>query len=47
MVNDALETVCKGMGRGLEELEIGGLVDSIQTPALLGSARMLRRIMED
>ena len=32
--------------RGLEELEIGGRAESIQTTALLRSARTLRRVLE-
>ena len=42
----ALGTVSKGLERGLEELEIGGRAKTIQTIALLRSARILRRFLK-
>ena len=39
-------TVTKGLLKGLEDLEVGGRVESIQTTALLKTARILRRILE-
>ena len=39
-------TVTKGLLRGLGVLEIRGRVESIQTMALLRSARMLRKVLE-
>ena len=43
---DAFGTVTKGLLKGLEDLEIGGLVETIQTTALLRTARILRRVQE-
>ena len=42
----ALGTITKGLLKGLEELEIGGRVETIQTTALLRTARILRRVLE-
>ena len=42
----ALGTVTKGLFKGLEDLEIGGRVETIQTTALLRTARILRRVLE-
>ena len=42
----ALGTVIEGSVRGLENLEITGRVDTIQTTALLRSAGILRRVQE-
>ena len=39
-------TVTNGLLKGLEDLEVGGLVETIQTTALLRTARILRRILE-
>ena len=39
-------TVTKGFPKGLEELEVGGRVETIQTTALLRMARILRRVLE-
>ena len=39
-------TVIKGLLKGLEDLEVGGRVETIQTTALLRTARILRRILE-
>ena len=44
MVTGALGTVSKG--RGLDELEIRGQIETIQTTALLRSARILWRVLE-
>ena len=42
----ALGTVIKGLVQGLEDLEIEGRVETVQTTALLRSARILRRVLE-
>ena len=42
----ALYTVTKGLVKGLEELEIRTRVETIQTTALLRSARILRKVLE-
>ena len=39
-------TVTKGLLKGLEDLEVGGRVETIQTTALLRTARILRRVLE-
>ena len=44
VINSALGTVHKGLVRGLDEMEIGGTVETCQTTELLRSARILRRI---
>ena len=41
-----LGTVPKGLIKGLEDLEIKGQMETIQTTALLRSARILRRVLE-
>ena len=46
IVIGALGTVTKGLVQGLENLEIKGRVEPIQTTALLRSARILRRVLE-
>ena len=46
IVISAFGTVTKGLLKGLEDLEIGGRVETIQTTALLRTIRILRRIME-
>ena len=46
IVIGALGTVTKGLLKGLEDLEIGGRVGTIQTTALLRTARILRRVLE-
>ena len=46
IVIGALGTVTKGLLKGLEDLEIGGPVETIQTTALLRTARILRRVLE-
>ena len=42
----AFGTVTKGLLNGLEDLEVCGRVETIQTTALLRTARMLRRVQE-
>ena len=42
----ALGTITKGLLEGLEDLEIGGRVETMQTTALLRTARILRRVPE-
>ena len=42
----ALGTVTEGLLKGLEDLEVGGRVETIQTTALLKTARILRRVQE-
>ena len=39
-------TVTKGLLKGLEDLEFGGKVETLQTTALLKMARILRRVLE-
>ena len=39
-------TITKGLLKGLEDLEVGGRVETIQTTALLRMARKLRRVLE-
>ena len=46
IVIGALGTITKGLSKGLEDLEIGGRVDTIQMTALLRTARILRRVLE-
>ena len=46
IVIGALDRVTKGLIKGLEDLEIRGRVETIQTTALLRSARILRRVLE-
>ena len=46
IVIGALSTVTKGLLKGLEDLEIGGRVETIQTTALLRRARILKRVLE-
>ena len=42
----AFGTVIKGLLKGLEDLEVGGRVKTIQTTALLKTARIVRRVLE-
>ena len=44
IVIDAFGTVTKGLLMGLEELEVGGRVETIQTTTLFRTARILRRV---
>ena len=46
IVIGALGTISKGLLKGLEDLEVGGGVETIQTTALLRTARILRRNLE-
>ena len=46
IVIGAFGTVTKGLGKGLEDLEISGRVETIQTTTLLRTARILRRVLE-
>ena len=46
IVIGALGTVTKGLLPGLEDLEIRGWVETIQTTALSRSARIPRRVLE-
>ena len=46
IVIGAFGTVTKGLLNGLEDLEVGGRVETIQTIALLKTARILRRVLE-
>ena len=40
------DTVTKRLLKGLEDLEVGGQVETIQTTALLGTDTILRRVLE-
>ena len=42
----AFGTVTKGLLKGLENLEVGRRVETIQTTALLRTARILKRVLE-
>ena len=46
IVIGALGTITKGLLKGLEDLEVGGRVETIQTTALLRTARILRRVLK-
>ena len=46
IVIGAFGTVTNGLLKGLEDLEVGGRVETIQTTALLKMARILRRVLE-
>ena len=46
IVIGVLATVSKGLVQGLEDLEIRGRVETIQTTPLVRSARILRRVLE-
>ena len=46
IVIGAFSTVTKGSLKDLEDLEVGGRVEIIQTTALLKTARILRRVLE-
>ena len=46
IVIGAFGTVTKGLLKGLEDLEIKGQVETIQTTAFLRTARILRRVLE-
>ena len=42
----ALGTITKGSLKGLKDLEVGGRVETIQTTALLRTARILRQVLD-
>ena len=46
LVIGAFGTITKGLLKGLEDLEVGGRVETIQMAALLRTARILRRVLE-
>ena len=46
IVIGAFDTITKGLLKGLEDLEVGRRVETIQTTALLRTARILRRVLE-
>ena len=46
IVIGAFGTVTKGLLKGLEDLEVGGREETIQTTALLRTVRILRRVQE-
>ena len=46
IVTGAFGTVTKGLLKGLEDLEVGGQMETIQTTVLLRTARILRRVLE-
>ena len=42
----AFGRVTKGLLRGLEDLEVGGQMETLRTTELLRTARILRRVLE-
>ena len=46
IVIGAFRTVTKGLLKGLEDLDVSGRVEIIQTTALLRTSRILRRVLE-
>ena len=46
IVMGAFGTITKGLLKGLEDLEVGGRLETIQMTALLRTARILRRVLE-
>ena len=46
IVISAFGAITKGLFKGLEDLEVGGQVETIQMTALLRTARILRRVLE-
>ena len=46
IVIGAFGTVTIGLLNGMEDLEVGGRVETVQTKALLKTARILRRVLE-
>ena len=46
IVIGAFGTITKGLLKGLEDLEAGGRVETIQMTVLLRTARILRRVLE-
>ena len=47
IVTGAFGTVTEGVLKGLEDLEVGGRVETIQTTALLKTTRIQRRVLEN
>ena len=46
IVIGAFGTITKGLVKGLEDLEVGGLVETIQTTALLRTDKIWRRVLD-
>ena len=46
IVIGAFGTVTKGLLKSLEDLEVDGRVETIQTTVLMKTARILRRVLE-
>ncbi len=46
IVIGAFGTVIKRLLKGLEDLEVGGRMETIQTAALLRTDRILRKVLE-
>ena len=46
IVIGALGTITKGLFKDLEDLEVGRRVETLQTTALLRTAKILRRVSE-
>ena len=46
IVIGAFGTITKELLKGLEDVEVGGRVETIQTTALLITARILRRVLD-
>ncbi len=46
IVIGTLGTITTGLLKGLEDLEVGGRLEIIQTTALLRTAKILRRVLE-
>ena len=46
IVNNAFGTVTKGLLKGLEDMEVGEQMETIQTTALLRMARIRKRVLE-
>ena len=46
IINGALSTVIRRLVQGLEDAEVGGCVEKIQTTALMRSVEILRRVLE-
>ncbi len=46
VVIGAFDTVTKGLLKGLEDLEVGGRVETSEMTALLKTARIMRRVLK-
>ena len=46
IVVDGFSTITKGLLKGMEDLEVGGRVETIQMTALLRTSRIMRRVLE-